>query len=527
MSTRKDKTPIALASLAAALLLASCSDAFDISDRQEKTAAGLATAEGWELGLPEPIAQSRAIDREALDVQLSIDGQVLSPSREDGAFVVSGTVPQGQALAVEVIWIEQYEGGALEIAVWNGEMGPLDANETITLDPADYDTAVFDADEDGISNLDERDIGSDPRDPTDLGMADVVSLGDFRLLNRWLGTYLYDEGDRAGYGDVTDASAVWEQLVVGDYVAFRNRQTGDFLHLEEDEDYAQAAGGDVSFHSAQWTLEPYEGYQRFRNRFKGELYLNTELQLGYAQATAELFEGSESTHWTLQPVGVEPGAPLEEPATQPGDEPGEALAEAPADAQPVAQADPGTTEPAPEPVAAPADTPADEPAGEPAGQPTAEPAADADEPASVACSAPPETFRDAMLSEMNRIRSTDQRCDTDVLRATTPLKWNEQLGEAARSHSVDIATNNLGGAIGSDGFRVEDTAIELGYPNGIVSGVGSGFVSVAEAVDAIVDNREFCRDLMDPDFFEVGVACATNTEADLQHYWTILYGLRP
>ncbi len=521
MSTRKDKTPIALASLAAALLLASCSDAFDISDRQEKTAAGLATAEGWELGLPEPIAQSRAIDREALDVQLSIDGQVLSPSREDGAFVVSGTVPQGQVLAVEVIWIEQYEGGALEIAAWNGEMGPLDANETITLDPADYDTAVFDADEDGVSNLDERDIGSDPRDPTDLGVADVVSLGDFRLLNRWLGTYLYDEGDRAGYGDVTDASAVWEQLVVGDYVAFRNRQTGDFLNLEEDEDYAQAAGGDVSFHSAQWTLEPYEGYQRIRNRFKGELYLNTELQLGYAQATAELFEGSESTHWTLQPVGVEPGAPLEEPATQPGDEPGEELAEAPADAQPVAQADPGTTEPAPEPVAAPADTPADEPAGEPAGQPTAEPAADADEPAPVSCLAPPKTLRDAILREMNRIRASEQRCGADLFPAIEPVQWNDQLGEAARNHSVDMATNNFLDEVGSDGIGVWEKAFDLGYPNGIVVALGAEYPSVT----AFLSDPDFCGDLMNPDFYDIGVGCASNTEADLQHYWTILFGV--
>jgi len=79
------------------------------------------------------------------------------------------------------------------------------------------------------------------------------------------------------------------------YTAFKNRATGDFLNIENEQSYVQASPGDVSFWSAQWTLETYDGYQRLRNRWKGDSYLDTERQLGYAQATTGLFAGSYIT----------------------------------------------------------------------------------------------------------------------------------------------------------------------------------------------------------------------------------------
>ena len=46
----------------------------------------------------------------------------------------------------------------------------------------------------------------------------------YRLKNRWLETYLYDDGDQAKYGNVSDSRAEWEQLTVDGYAVFKNRE---------------------------------------------------------------------------------------------------------------------------------------------------------------------------------------------------------------------------------------------------------------------------------------------------------------
>ena len=500
MNTSRSTILCANVSLVVSLLLVSCSDnPFGTTDQKHGGSTGPAVPESWAFDIPDPIAQSKAIDREALNVQFIIDGQEFPSSREDGAFVMSGTVPVEQVLQVEVVWVEQYEGRALEIAAWYGEVGPLAANETITLDPANYAIEVFDADLDGLSNFNERDTGTDPNDPADPSMAEAESLGNVRLLNRWLGTYLYDEGDRAGYGDVTDESAVWEQLAVDGHVAFRNRQTGDFLNLQEDLEYVQAAGGTARLRSAQWSLEPYEGYQKIVNRVRDDQYLNTELQLGYAQATANLAEEAESTQWTLLPADVE-----SEPTSN--------------------------EEPAGEPDEAPADASADAPVGTAAGEPAepldGEPMAGADGSGSVPCSAPSRTLRVAVLAEVNRIRSSEQQCGTELMPSTTPLRWNDELAEATKAHSLDMATNNFLDEVGSDGVGVWEKAFALGYQNGIVVALSSRYPSVVAFVEGKLTTEPICGNLMNPDFDEIGVSCETNASADLENYWTVLYGVR-
>ena len=127
----------------------------------------------------------------------------------------------------------------------------------------------------------------------------------FLLRNRWLDAYLYDAGDEAAYGDVTDASAQWERVEVEGFSVFRNVATGDLLHLENDRDYAEANEAELGFWSAQWALEPFDGFTRLRNRFRSDRYLDTEQRRGFAQATGGLFDGSHSTHWELVPTTSE------------------------------------------------------------------------------------------------------------------------------------------------------------------------------------------------------------------------------
>ena len=131
----------------------------------------------------------------------------------------------------------------------------------------------------------------------------------YRLKNRWLDAYLYDDGDQAKYGNVTDDRAQWEQEVVSGYVAFKNKATGDYLNIENERSFVESTATDIGFWSAQWTLEDYDGYQRIRNRWRSDRYVHVEDQLGYAQCSG-LFAGSYSNHWTLEPVSASPDTPL-------------------------------------------------------------------------------------------------------------------------------------------------------------------------------------------------------------------------
>ena len=192
-----------------------------------------------------------------------------------------------------------------------------EANQTGNLSRADegwyYNDEWYDSEPDVGNPTDPVDPPTDPvdpptdpvdppTDPVDPPTDPSDPEGYYRIKNRWLDAYLYDDGEEAKYGDVNDTRAQWERVDIDGYVAFKNRETGDFLSIERERDYAEAAGGDASFWSAQWALEDYDGYQRLRNRWRGDRYLDTERQLGYAQATAGLFAGSYSTHWELEAV---------------------------------------------------------------------------------------------------------------------------------------------------------------------------------------------------------------------------------
>ena len=101
-----------------------------------------------------------------------------------------------------------------------------------------------------------------------------------------------------------------------DWVRLRNRATGDLLHLESRQAYAEATPGQNGWHSAQWRLEPVEGtdgaWSRIRCRWSREPdYLHAEDREGYAQHASATEEPGTTGGWysaMWQAEGV-PGTP--------------------------------------------------------------------------------------------------------------------------------------------------------------------------------------------------------------------------
>ena len=165
-------------------------------------AAGAHSPGAIALPLPEPVLSSRAIDREALEVDVRVGGDVVETRREGGLRLASTTVPAGRALTLEVSWYERFgeEGNRLEIASLVDAIEPLSSDSELTIDPARYTTDGLDADGDGFSNLAEREGGTGPYDGADPGDAAppddplVVPFVDLSVVGAPEIDGFYDEG---------------------------------------------------------------------------------------------------------------------------------------------------------------------------------------------------------------------------------------------------------------------------------------------------------------------------------------------
>ena len=71
-----------------------------------------------------------------------------------------------------------------------------------------------------------------------------------------------------------------------------------------------------------------------------------------------------------------------------------------------------------------------------------------EEPPAPKKSSPPSTgiakaFRSDMLQRVNAIRAEGCRCGDRLMPPAPPLKWNNQLAQAALGHARDMETNNF------------------------------------------------------------------------------------
>ena len=136
----------------------------------------------------------------------------------------------------------------------------------------------------------------------------VVATGTgvttYYIINRWKGTYLYDNNQVVTYAAAPAGTAYqWTLETVGANQRIKNVGTGRYMNIENQLASVESTTLPDYFTSGQWVLEPYAGYTRIRNVWKGT-YVNVENQTGNAQCWA-VDATFYSGHWTYQAV---PGA---------------------------------------------------------------------------------------------------------------------------------------------------------------------------------------------------------------------------
>ncbi len=134
------------------------------------------------------------------------------------------TVPYGDVANIELLWSENLSDSdePLKLAVYRHTTGPITRNSPLPLKAEDYDKTEFDDDDDGVFNLDERVLGSDPRIASgeDSLLPDGVIDVRIKRINSSISPIvngLYDSvwDNGATWGNTSDESLAIDNLIRG------------------------------------------------------------------------------------------------------------------------------------------------------------------------------------------------------------------------------------------------------------------------------------------------------------------------
>ena len=135
------------------------------------------------------------------------------------------------------------------------------------------------------------------------------------------------------------------------------------------------------------------------------------------------------------------------------------------------------------------------------------------------------TFKRSFLDHINSVRAAGCNCGTTYMPPAPPLVWNNNLEHSAKGHAWDMANNNYFSHTSKDGRSMEDRIVFAGYYfNGYKSfmvgeNIAMGQQSIDEVMDGWMKSEGHCKNLMNPQFKEVGVA-------ENHHYWVQDFGGR-
>lgn len=119
-----------------------------------------------------------------------------------------------------------------------------------------------------------------------------------RFKNRQTGQYMHIQSKTGNvqYGSVpaTDLTSQWVRETYDGRYRYKNRATGEYMHTENATGNVQYGAVPATHWSSQWTEEAVDGRIRFRNRHTGQ-YMHTENATGLVQ-----YGAVPTTYWSSQ-----------------------------------------------------------------------------------------------------------------------------------------------------------------------------------------------------------------------------------
>ncbi len=130
----------------------------------------------------------------------------------------------------------------------------------------------------------------------------------------------------------------------------------------------------------------------------------------------------------------------------------------------------------------------------------------------------------AILDLVNLARAEARECGAIAFTATQPLNWSCQLMEAAKIHSVDMASNDFFNHSGSNGLQVSHRVTATGYDwRAVGENIAAGYPNESAVVAALLDSPGHCQNIMNPDYQEFGSAAEFTNRRVFPSYWTQVF----
>jgi len=125
-----------------------------------------------------------------------------------------------------------------------------------------------------------------------------------------------------------------------------------------------------------------------------------------------------------------------------------------------------------------------------------------------------------LLQLVNEARKKGCNCGDAYYVPVPALAWNDVLEKAAYNHSKDMNEKNFFSHTGSDGSGSGERISRSGY-NWSYYGenIAFGYMSEKQVVDGWLSSPDHCKNIMNKNFKEMGVARVNN-------YWTLDFGSR-
>jgi uncharacterized protein YkwD len=137
----------------------------------------------------------------------------------------------------------------------------------------------------------------------------------------------------------------------------------------------------------------------------------------------------------------------------------------------------------------------------------------------------PAGIQQEMLMRVNQVRNSGAMCGNSSYPSSAPLQWNNELLQAAAGHSADMSTRNYFSHISLDGRTPPQRLKQAGYDySSMGENIAAGQASVEAVVAAWVASPDHCKNLMNPVFRDIGVACIANAGTTFGRYWTMELG---
>ena len=136
-------------------------------------------------------------------------------------------------------------------------------------------------------------------------------------------------------------------------------------------------------------------------------------------------------------------------------------------------------------------------------------------------------FQSAALAGVNQYRAAGASCRTaGLFAATTALRWNDALTQAAEVHSQDMKVNNFFPDTGSGGSTLTQRINATGYAwRAIAENIAAGQTTMNQVVDGWMASDGPCANIMNPNLVDMGLVCVAGTSSnDYLTYWTMDLG---